>query len=99
MSNIRLANYHVETQKNTLRKSHHREGRSTTYIPETRRNDSENIIKSRHFSVISERLIIRSYIRLANHHEETQKKYAKEKPERKVQLRLSQKHVGKISKT
>ena len=81
MSNIRLANYHVETQKNTLRKSHHREGRSTTYIPETRRNDSENIIKSRYFSVISvERQIIMSYIRLANLHEETQKKYAKEKP-------------------
>ena len=50
--------------------------------------------KSRHFSVISERQIIRSYIRLANHHEKTQKKYTKEKPsERKVQLRLSQKHV------
>ena len=59
----------------------------------------ENIIKSRHFSVISERQIIRSYIRLANHHEKTQKKYAKEKPERKVQLRISQKHVGNISKT
>ena len=61
-------------------------------------NDFENIIKSRHFSVISERQTIRSYKRLANHHEETQKKYAEEKPERKVQLRLSQKHVGKISK-
>ena len=60
----------------------------------------ENIIKSRHFSVISERQIIRSYIRLANHHEETQKKNAKETAsERKVQLRISQKHVGKISKT
>ena len=75
MSNKSLANYHEETQKNTLRKSHHREGRSTTYIPETRRNDSENIIKSRYFSVISvEYQIIMSYIRLANHHEEIHKK-------------------------
>ena len=65
----------------------------------TRRKDFENITKSRHFSVISESQIIGSYKRLANQHEETQKKYAKEKPERKVQLRLSPKHVGKISKT
>ena len=51
-----------------------REEGSTTYITKTRRKDSEKIKKSRHFSVISERQNIRSYIRLANHHEKTQKK-------------------------
>ena len=71
-----------------------REEGSTTYITKTRRKYFENIIKTRHFSVISERQKIRSYKRLANHYKETQKKYAKEKPSGgKVQLRISQKHV------
>ena len=45
--------------------------------------------------------IIMSYIRLANHHEETQKKVRQGKTitEREVQLRKSQKHVGMISRT
>ena len=43
-------------------------------LQKTRRKDFENITKSRQFSVNTERQIIRSYIRLANHHEETHKK-------------------------
>ena len=77
-----------------------REEGSTTFITKTRRKDFENITKSRQFSVISERQIIRSYIRLANHHENTQKKYTKEKPpELKFQLGISQNTYGMISET
>ena len=77
-----------------VRQGKAREEGSTTYITKTRRKYFENIIKTRHFSVNSERQKNRSYIPLANHYKETQKKYAKEKPsEGKVQLRMSQKHV------
>ena len=109
LSNFRTSNHQII---HTLRKpsrrnsKKYRQGKaireegSTTYITKTRRKDFQNIKKSRHFSVFSESQIIRSNIRLANHHEETQKKYAKEKPsERRVQLRISQKHVGKSSTT
>ena len=98
-SNIRLANHHEETQKKYAKEKPSERKVQLRISQKTRRKEFENIIKS-HFSVISASQIIRSYIRLANHHEETQKKYAKEKPsERKVQLGISQKHVGKISTT